>query len=423
MTSEIVTATDEAFAFRLLGGVELEVRGSRRELGPEQEQRLLVVLLVAGGAPVTRDKLMAAVWDDEPPAGASEAMHHLVRSLRRRLEGAGLAGLLPRAANGTYRLDVPAGRVDLHQFHGLTARARDLAGHDDQLAADVLERALRLCAGEPLAGLGGRWIDAYRHTLTEERRAAELACHEVALRLGRHSEQVAALGQLCRERPGDERAAWLYMHALYRSGRQQEAFEAYHQVRAHLGRTTATESLDLLPDLYQRMLHGDASVLRPEAVRFVAAPSPGPAPSLSLPPADDQQHLEKDGETSMAWEHFTNTAQDHAQVGIQVGKVNGGVHHIPAQRAGSRASVRDALSDLYQALAASSRRGELDPAVFAAAEQELDVAAHLTGDRHAGRRALVAVLERLRNLLAGKAGGAGLALKIAGVIDLAEEMG
>ena len=122
----------------------------------------------------------------------------------------------------------------------------------------------------------------------------------------------------------------------------------------------------------------------------------------------------------MTWEHFTNTAQDHAQVGIQVGEVNGSVHHTWAHRASARAGIRDGLNDLYRTLAASARRGELDPAVFAAAEQELDLAAvHLTDSGEAGRQALLLVLGRLRNLLAaGYAGQTGLA----GLIDLAEEM-
>jgi hypothetical protein len=99
--------------------------------------------------------------------------------------------------------------------------------------------------------------------------------------------------------------------------------------------------------------------------------------------------LERDGETSVTW--------------------------------GARSSVRDGLSDLYQTLAASSRRGELGPGVFAAAEQELDQAAMYLADRgQAGRRALVAVLRQLGGTLAGRGD---VAAKIAALIDLAEEPG
>lgn len=171
--------------------------------------------------------------------------------------------------------------------------------------------------------------------------------------------------------------------------------------------------------LYQRMLHGDPSVLRPEAIRFSATPTPHVSPA----PPDDQQQLEKDGESTMTWEHFTNTAQDHAQVGIQAGKVNGSIHHSWVHRASTRAGIRDGLNEVYRTLAASARRGELEAAVFAAAEQELDLATvHLTDSGEAGRRALLLVLGRLRKLLAATYQDQDMAIKLAGLVDLAEEM-
>jgi DNA-binding SARP family transcriptional activator len=414
-------------AFRLLGAIELETEGARLDLGADQDQRLLVALLAAKGMPVSRDRLMDIIWDGVPPTAASSALHQLVRALRRRLELAGLNDALPRSANGTYRLDVPAAQVDLHQFHACTSRARELVYHDDQLAAEALDQALRLCRGEPLAGLTGSRIDAYRHTLTEEYRSAELTYHEVALRLGKHQEQIASLSRLFRDRPGDEWVAWLYMHALYRSGRQEEAFAAYQKVRSHLGRTTATGSLPVLTDLYERMLRGDAGVLRPEAMRFAVTDSaprvPGPTPHAPGPGQATVgiQHQERDGDTSMTWEQFTNSAHGHAHVGMQVGKVNGSVHHGSGQRASARTGMHDGLRELQQTLAASLRRNELDPAVVAAAERELDEAAsHLAQRGEAWRQGLVIALERLHNLLADKS--TEVAIKVAMLIDLAEDM-
>jgi DNA-binding SARP family transcriptional activator len=416
---------DNPAAFRLLGAIELETAGARQDLGPDQDQRLLVALLAAKGMPVSRDKLMDVIWDGTPPPAAASALHQLVRGLRRRMELAGLADVLPRSVNGTYRLDVPAPQVDVHLFHTHTARARDLVYHDDQLAAQELEQAMRLCRGEPLAGLSGRWIDAYRYTLSEERHSAELTYYEVALRLGKHHDQIASLSGLFRDRPGDEWVAWLYMHALYRSGRQEEAFAAYQKVRSHLGRTTATGSLPVLTDLYERMLRGDVSVLRPETARFAIGDSAPPvsAPHVSDPSqaTADDQHQDKDGDTPMTWEQFTNSAQDHAHVGIQVGKVNGTVHHGSAQRASARTEVLAGLRDLQRTLAASLRRNELDPAVVAAAEQQLrEAAAHLTQQGEAWHQGLILALEELRDVLADS--GTEVGIKIATLIDLAEDI-
>lgn len=156
--------------------------------------------------------------------------------------------------------------VDVHRFHDLIARANELAGDDRQVIA-LLEEALRLHQGEPLAGLRGRWIGGYRHRLIEERRAAELTLCEAAIRVGESRERIDKLHSLFRDRPGDEWAAWLYMHALYRAGRQRDALLVWRTVR-HLDDPTATASLRALSDLCERILCQDDDLLRPEAVKF-----------------------------------------------------------------------------------------------------------------------------------------------------------
>jgi DNA-binding SARP family transcriptional activator len=51
---------------------------------------------------------------------------------------------------------------------------------------------------------------------------------------GRHADVLAELRELVRENPLRERAHWLLMCALYRSGRQAEALAAYPSARAAL---------------------------------------------------------------------------------------------------------------------------------------------------------------------------------------------
>jgi DNA-binding SARP family transcriptional activator len=255
--------------FQILGAFQLIIGGRPHEIGPEQEQRLLVALLSARGMPVIHDKLMAAIWDDLPKNGALNDLYHLVGGLRKRLAVAGLDGV-PTAANGTYRLDIPPAGVDVHRFHDLVARARGLTDNDDQQAVALFEAALRLHRGEPLAGLRGRWIGGYRHLLTEERHAAELALYEAAIRAGESRERIPALNSLFLDRPGDEGVAWLYMHALYRVGRQSDALEVWHTVRRHLDNTIGAASVKALSDLHERILRHDDDLFRPEAVKFLA---------------------------------------------------------------------------------------------------------------------------------------------------------
>lgn len=255
-------------AFQLLGPLQVAVSGQLLPLGPDREQRLLVALLSDPGVPVTHGRLMEAIWDDIPKS-AAEDLYHLVCGLRKRLSAA-LGPKALAAGTGIYRLDVPAAWVDVHRFHDLSTRARRLTGGEDEQAVALLDEALRLHRGEPLAGLRGRWIDGYRHLLTEERRAAELALNEAAIRAGEARERIPRLNSLFRDRPGDEWVAWLYMHALYRAGRQQDALEVWHTVTRHLDATIAAASLTALSDLYQRILRQDDDLFRPEAVWFPA---------------------------------------------------------------------------------------------------------------------------------------------------------
>jgi hypothetical protein len=76
----------------------------------------------------------------------------------------------------------------------------------------------------------------------------------------------------------------------------------------------------------------------------------------------------------------SDAVQDHAQVGIQISKINGSIHRAPGQSFSAQVGIREGLGDLDQAP--------------------------------------VLVLERLQNLLAST----DVAILIATYIDLGEEM-
>ncbi|MCO5995829.1 AfsR/SARP family transcriptional regulator [Actinoallomurus rhizosphaericola] len=277
-----------AARFLLLGPIAAYAPGTGDpvDLGPDHEQCLLVVLLAAGGKSVPRDRLIKAVWDDTPPEDPTDAVWRLVSRLRRRLQDAGLTDVLKRTG-ATYRLEVPPEQVDLHRFRAMSAQARRLLGHDDHRAGELLEEALGLHRGVPLAGLKGTWIDAYRHTITEEYHMAEIALYELAIRLGKSRDVVPALTNLLHERPDDESVAWLTMHALYRSGRQGDALAVYREITEHLDRTLAVPSLAALADLHQRMLASDPGLMTADAVTipFGRSGAPGALPAGDGPAA------------------------------------------------------------------------------------------------------------------------------------------
>ena len=258
--------------FLFLGVPEIRVGGGPVQIGPAQEKRLLAAVLSEHPNPVGRSALIRAIWDPPEPEDAVENFHHIARRLRRRLEGAGLRNVLPSEGGG-YRLGATDARVDLHRFHALLARAARSADLRDAERADLLEAALGLFRGEPLAGLDGQWIDGYRYLLQEERHAAEIAFNETAIRLGDLGRAIPRLESRLRERPGDEWLAWLGMHAFYRAGRKDDAQNVYHRVRRHLDTTIATDSHRALTELYELMLRGDERLMDASALVFPAGRS------------------------------------------------------------------------------------------------------------------------------------------------------
>ncbi|GAA2620522.1 BTAD domain-containing putative transcriptional regulator [Actinomadura fulvescens] len=275
MAGSIEPSRPPAVAIQIFGNLEVRVNGRQLDLGTEQMQRMLVGLLAAGGRPVSRDTLLIWIWDeiwDTPERFKSQvdALHQLVRKLRRRLESVGLHNTLTWR-NGCYAFDMAVADVDLHRFAAELANAGQAMSEDEEQAAELLEVALRRVRGEPLAGLNGRKIEGFRVTLEEEMLNAELTLNQLRMRNDRHLERISQLTALAAEHPDNEMVTWLLMHALYRSGRQDDALKAFRDLRARLVDRDGLDILQPLSDLHDRMLRGDPELWEPDAVVFPGA--------------------------------------------------------------------------------------------------------------------------------------------------------
>lgn len=284
-------------AFRLLGAFQVTVGSREVRQGTPQVQRMLVKLLAARGAAVTVDELMRAIWDDDSgSAASSEGVHRLAVMVRRCLVQAGLPGALVNE-HRRYRLDVPPALVDVHQFHELADRAREQVRAGDQRAIGLLEQAIALHRGEPLAGLAGGWVDRYRLTLTEELRMTKVSLYEAAIKHGEAEARLAGLNQLHLESPDDERVTWLLMHALVRTGQQRRALTVKQEFARWLRDEYGLDCGNALDQLERRILNNDPALLTPEAVSF-----PGGEPGAegrrqgAADPGDTQPdpHAERD---------------------------------------------------------------------------------------------------------------------------------
>jgi DNA-binding SARP family transcriptional activator/tetratricopeptide (TPR) repeat protein len=239
---------------------------------------VLAVLLIEANQVVSVDQLVDRVWEGRRlPADPVSALRTYVSLLRRVIAAARNATISRQSAG--YKAIIDTEAIDLHRFRRLVGQARSARDDDDR--ALLLEHALQSWRGVPLAGLDSPWIDSIRSTLTRQRQEVRLDLIDVQLRRGQHSALVPELSSQVAEHPLDERVAGQFMVALYRSGRQADAFAQYRQLRERLVDELGTEPGPRLQQLHQQILTAD-----PALTETSAAPGTAPVTVPRQLPAD-----------------------------------------------------------------------------------------------------------------------------------------
>ena len=256
--------------FRILGPVEVVAGGQLLALGGRKPRTLLAALLMQANEVVATERLIDALWEDRPPETARAALQVHVSQLRKLL---GRDRIVTRAPG--YLLRVELGELDLDRFERLVSEARDAAG---SAAAAKLRQALALWRGPPLAEFADEQWAQSEIARVEERRLSVLQDRiDADLALGRHGELVGELERLVADHPLAERLRGQLMLALYRSGRQAEALDAYRSARA-----TLVEQLGIEPGSALRRLERAVLDQDPKLDVVSVAPEPGLEPRLRL---------------------------------------------------------------------------------------------------------------------------------------------
>ena len=240
--------------FGILGPVEVRVDGRTLPLGGGKQRALLAILLLHPNEAVSRDRLIDALWGENPPPSAHQSLDTYVSRLRRAL---GQDRLVRRPAG--YMLVVEAGERDLDRFEELLGAARESAAAGNAAgAAGKTRTALELWRGpaladvlyEPFAAAEAGQLEERRLVALEERFDADLAA-------GNGPELVPELDALVREHPFRERLLGQLMRALYRSGRQAEALAALQSARHRLAEELGLEPGPQLRELERQILQHD----------------------------------------------------------------------------------------------------------------------------------------------------------------------
>ena len=97
---------------------------------------VLAVLALHANQVTPVDRLVDAVWDDDPPATARAQIRICVSDVRRTFREAGIAAGVETRPSG-YLLAIEERALDVAEFNRLVALAKDQAGSDDPACACV----------------------------------------------------------------------------------------------------------------------------------------------------------------------------------------------------------------------------------------------------------------------------------------------
>jgi DNA-binding SARP family transcriptional activator/ABC-type branched-subunit amino acid transport system substrate-binding protein/DNA-binding beta-propeller fold protein YncE len=247
--------------FKLLGPFEVFDDGGRQiRVDAPKQRALLALLLLHREEVVSVDRLADELWAESAPPTATKTIQVYVAQLRKALG----EGLVVTRGRG-YSLATAGHDVDIVRFERLSSQGRGrLDGGDAAGAAELLLEALALWRGPPLADFAyEQFAQAEIGRLEEEHLAALEARIEADLALGRHDRLVPELFELTRRYPLRERLRAQLMLALYRSGRQAEALEAYRDVRRSLQDELGLEPGPALQELERAILAQDEAIEAP----------------------------------------------------------------------------------------------------------------------------------------------------------------
>lgn len=264
---------------RLFGPVELiGTDGRVVALGAAKRRLVLAALALRPNRVVSRDRLIDAVWDGDPPPTARAALQGHIAQLRKVL-GAGVQ--LSTREDG-YQLVADRARIDVTWFEDLLTQSRKA---QDAEAVELLGEALELHRGPVLADLPAERLRAEVGAALEEAEiSAVRQLAERLHRLGRVPEAIGLLREAVERHPLREPLVELLMLGLHHDDQQAEALSLYHRTRSRLAAELGVDPGSGLRQTYQLVLGGTGD--RTDAR---TAPAQLPRESRGFVGRDDEQ--------------------------------------------------------------------------------------------------------------------------------------
>ena len=258
--------------FAFSGRLRLSITTARWRWARPSSERCLAVLLLHRGEPVSTDRLIDEIWGEQPPASANKIVQGYVSNLRKLLGDGRLV-----TQGRSYVLRIEPGQTDVDRFEALAAQGRETLEHGDALTAAAV-------AAGGAGGVAGsaRWrISPTSRSLSRRsrgwRRLVWLRWRIGSTRIwrrGRTRGWWASSRRSCASTRCASACAVQLMLALYRSGRQADALEAYRDARRELLDELGLEPGRALAELERAILAHDPALDPPAGRPLVARPQP-----------------------------------------------------------------------------------------------------------------------------------------------------
>ncbi|MBM7789829.1 AfsR/SARP family transcriptional regulator [Tenggerimyces flavus] len=259
-------------SFSVLGPLKVTRGGRPVRVGPPRLRTLLASLLLRANHPVPTSELVERLWNERPPSQPRDAVQLYVVRLRQALGDPRLIRTTP----GGYQLELDPTQLDLLRFDQLLRQSAKAS--ETGRRVELLTEALRLWRGPICVDLDSDVLHALDATPVNERRLeAEEQLIDDELSLGHHASQLPRLRRLLAEHPLRERFCGQLMLALYRSGRQAEAVQAYTATADVLTHELGVSPGRELRDLHRAILAADPRLLAADTPAVTIAEPVRPA--------------------------------------------------------------------------------------------------------------------------------------------------
>lgn len=261
---------------KVLGPLEVSLGGTSIVPTANKPSKLLAMLALNAGHVVTTAALTEEIWDCQPPRSGLPTLHTYILKLRRRLQQAlaGENGMTSKDILITHRagylLNVAPTDVDATRYDLLSAAGHQAVNRGNhETASKTLGEALGLWRGPALADVPtGPQLAIEALRLEENRLGDQHLRIEADLQIGRHHQLLGELATLCARHPLLENFCAQHMVALYRSGRQSQALEAFQRLRANMVEQLGVEPAAKVRQLHHGILTGRAVIDDPNLVFY-----------------------------------------------------------------------------------------------------------------------------------------------------------